>query len=727
MANVFELLDFGNARRTPMIRQSEASECGLACLAMVAGHYGLQADMPTFRRQFGISSRGATLRTIMSLADQLGFSARALRAEINELGKIQAPAILHWNMNHFVVLNRVSLTWRGRRFHINDPARGCLHLSESEFSKSFTGIAIELIKSNKFRPQKVKSSLKISQLWSSINGARGALAGILSLTIILQLISLITPFFLQIGIDTALPANDNQLLSALAFGFGGLAFVSMVTNLLRSVAILNINNALSFQIINNLYRHLVSLPLSWFEKRHTGDVISRFSSTQPIVEFIGQGITSSAIDAMMVIITITMMFIYSTTLSCLALLACVAYVSIKLGSFAAMRGANASAITASARESSAFIETMRGISTVKAFGQEQGRQRTWQTLKASAINASLKLGRITARFDAISGFALAIERIIFVYLAVSLAMKGAFTVGMIFAFQAYKQQFLDAMTRLVDQGIRYWLLDVHLTRIADIALSRPEPVGTRKLRNLPIRGDIELRGVSFRYGAGDPEVLSYVDLHVKAGEMVAFVGPSGGGKTTLLKIMMGLLEPTTGTVLIDGQPLDQLGLHAWRSRIGSVLQDDRLFAGSLAENIAFFESEVDMDRVREACRRAAIIDEVDAMPLGLETLVGDMGSSLSGGQRQRVMLARALYAQPAVLFMDEGTANLDPANETKVVEALRDIHATRLVSAHRPLAIHAASRIFMVREGRLVKVGTSQIDKIQSTPNVVEQGNNILT
>jgi ATP-binding cassette subfamily B protein RaxB len=287
-------------------------------------------------------------------------------------------------------------------------------------------------------------------------------------------------------------------------------------------------------------------------------------------------------------------------------------------------------------------------------------------------------------------------------------MSGAFTIGMIFAFQAYKQQFLDAATRLVDQAINYKLLDVHLNRIADIALAPPEQQGEARSESAaPIRGEIELRNVGFRYGEGEAEVLRGATLKVAAGEMVALVGPSGGGKTTLMKIMMGLMEPSYGQVLIDGRPLGSLGLENWRRRIGSVAQDDLLYAGSLAENIAFFDPEIDMARVVEVAKLAAIHDDIEAMPMRYDSLVGDMGSSLSGGQRQRVLLARALYPGPAVLFIDEGTAHLDPASEAKVLEALAALSITRIVSAHRPAAIERANKIFGVARGAVGPVGPS--------------------
>jgi ATP-binding cassette subfamily B protein RaxB len=300
---------------------------------------------------------------------------------------------------------------------------------------------------------------------------------------------------------------------------------------------------------------------------------------------------------------------------------------------------------------------------------------------------------------------------VFVYLAISMAMEGLFTVGMIFAFQAYKQQFLDAATRLVEQAINFKLLDVHLSRISDIALSRPEGGAEAAAAQSKVSGAIEVRQVGFRYGAGEPEVLRAVSLKVEPGEMVALVGPSGGGKTTLLKIMMGLFEPSYGQVLVDGIPLGTGGLANWRRQIGSVAQDDQLYAGSLAENIAFFDPEIDMERVIEVARMAAVHDEIAAMPMAYETLVGDMGSVLSGGQKQRVLLARALYPDPAVLFMDEGTAHLDPVSERQVMEALDKLPITRIVSAHRPAAIRAANRVWVVANGTIASPPAAPAEK----------------
>jgi len=695
------LLNLRGRPRTPVIQQSEASECGLACLAMVAGFHGFQTDMPALRRRFAISIKGATLKVLMDIAEQIGLGARPLRGEPDDLTQLALPAILHWKLSHFVVLTRIRGGMPGRRrYLIHDPALGARWVEETELSRNFSGIVLELTPTERFRPQVERAPLRISQLWSRMTGLASALRNVLLLSIILQLAALAMPFYLQIAVDTIFPSFDSDLLTMLAVGFGGLVLINMLVGWLRSLILLSAGSALSYQIVSNLNRHLLRLPLQWFEKRHVGDVISRFGSTKPIANLVSQGMVASVIDGLMSILTLVLMFVYSPLLAGIAVAALLLVVALRFGFLGMLKARNVDVVTTAARENSTFIESVRGIAAVKAFGQEVNRQRLWQQHKADAVNAEIKLGRITAGFAAVEQFILGIERVIFVYLAIRLAMSGDFTVGMIFAFQIYKSQFLDAGTKLVEQFISFKLLDVHLGRIADIALSPAEPAGgLGPFQAEPVVGAIELRGVRFRYGAGEPEILRGVNLKVEAGSMVAIVGPSGGGKTTLMKVMMGLLQPSYGQILVDGKPLAALGLDAWRRQIGSVAQDDLLYAGTLAENIAFFDPEISMERVTEVAKIACIHDEIMRMPLQYETLVGDMGSALSGGQQQRILLARAIYHKPRVLFMDEGTANLDAPTEAKIVAALEHLGITRIVIAHRPQAIKSSRRVYLVVDG----------------------------
>lgn len=695
-----DLLDLGGKRRTPYIAQSEGSECALACIAMVAGYHGYKTDLIALRQRYGMSLKGANLKQVIQVAEDIGFNARPLRGEIEDLPHLSLPAILHWNLNHFVVLTKISAGLRGTRYHIHDPARGTLILDRAEISRHFTGVALDLLKSESFKPKIERRQLGITQLWSSMSGFWQTIRQVVLLSLVLQLVVLASPFFLQLSIDTVFPSFDRDLLLMLALGFGGLTIINFMASWLRSLILVTLSNSLSYQVIVNLFRHLVRLPLDWFEKRHVGDIISRFGSTQPISQLLSQGMIAAFIDGVMALLTLTLMFVYSGILGGIAVAALALYVVVRLAFLQALRLKNLDAITTAARESSSFIETVRGIAAIKAFGQEGNRQRLWQKTKADAINAQIKLGRLTAGFDAIGQFVLAIERVLFVYIAIRLALDAKLSVGMVFAFQAYKDQFLGAGMRLVEQAINFKIIQVHLTRISDIALSQIEGDGKQPSNDVPDYGQgIELRNIRFRYGVGEPEILQGINLKIEPGEMIALIGPSGGGKTTLLKILMGLFQPSHGEVLVGGRRLDSFDKHRARQVIGSVAQDDELFAGSLAENIAFFDPEIDMARVEQVASMASILDDINKMPMRFDTMVGDMGSALSGGQKQRVLLARALYSRPQILFIDEGTSHLDPIAEERVLQTLTSLEITIIVVAHRSKSIERANRVVAVMSG----------------------------
>jgi ABC-type multidrug transport system fused ATPase/permease subunit len=481
--------------------------------------------------------------------------------------------------------------------------------------------------------------------------------------------------------------------------------INLLASWLRSLILVTLSNSLAYQVIVNLFRHLMRLPLDYFEKRHVGDTISRFGSTQPISQLISQGMIAAFIDGLMAVLTLALMFVYSALLGGLACAALGLYVALRLAFLQAIKFRNLDVITTMAKENSTFIESVRGIAAIKAFGQEGNRQRLWQKSKADAVNAQVKLGRLTAAFDALGQFVIGAERVVFVYIAITLAFDSVLTVGMIFAFQAYKQQFLDAGMRLTEQAINYQIVKVHLTRIADIALSPTEEGETEKNNEEPdFTRPLTLDRVFYRYGSNEPMVLQGVSLKIEPGEFIAITGPSGGGKTTLMKILMGLFEPSSGGIHLGERPISSYRKGKYRRCIGSVAQGDMLYAGSLAENIAFFDPNIDMERVRTVAEIAHIHTEIAAMPMGYQTLVGDMGSVLSGGQLQRIFLARALYPNPKILMLDESTANLDAENEDKILETMRELSITRIAIAHRPKTAMLADRIFLVKDGSIQEV-----------------------
>lgn len=696
--NIFPA-NFESRKRVRLIRQTEAAECGLAALAMVANWHGHDLDLNNLRQRFGVSSRGINLRQLMQTADAMQLLARPLKMELSGLQALQLPAILHWDMKHFVVIERVEKD----RVYIVDPAGFTRWYDHGELGRHFTGVALELSPAHDFRPTRDKRSLRFRDLWSNATGFRRAILQTIILSIVMQAYILATPFYLRTAVDNALPALDDNLLVTLAFAFAALALIGAGASLLRKFVLLSSGAALSYGVTSNLARRLFRLPISWFEKRMVGDILTRFQSVLPIQKFLIESAPLALIDGVLSVLTLVMMLIIAPALAVITLVGLVAYCFVRLALLRDERQRETEYLKALSEQQGALIETVRGIVPLRLAGREALRHSFWQNRLTDTLGARYLHERVKAWHESAKTLIPAVELVIVVYLAMKSSMAGALSLGTLFAYLAYRQQFVQAGQSLLDEAVNVRLLELHLDQLADIAQGEEDKGFAEPERQDHFEGRITLRNIHFAYAAHEPLVLNGVDLDIAPGEHVAITGPSGGGKTTLAKIMLGLLDPIDGQVLIDGQPLEQYGRRAFRQHVAAVLQDDVLYAGSIADNVAAFE-EVDLDRLNECLKGAAIYDDIQAMPMRHHTLVGDMGSTLSGGQRQRVLLARALYRQPQVLLMDEGTAHLDLAHESLINRAIEKMGLTKIIIAHRPETIAAASRVVRLEHGKLAEI-----------------------
>jgi ATP-binding cassette subfamily B protein RaxB len=694
---IHDLLNFSGRGRLPILRQTEAAECGLACLAMIASYHGHRTDLNTLRRRYPVSLNGVTLRALIQVASQLHLACRPLRFELGHLRQLRLPAIAHWDMNHFVVLKAVT----GRGVVVHDPAAGEKSYPTAEVSKHLTGIALELSPAEGFAQKDERARLPFTTFWVRARGTGHALAQILALSVILEVLVIASPFYLQLAVDEVIVRGDFDLLIVLALGFGLLTAIAVAATALRSFIVVIVQNTLHFEIGGRLFRHLIRLPLTYFEKRHIGDILSRFTSIDPIRNLVAEGLITGIIDGLMAVATLVMLFVYSVGLALVVLVALATYAALRLSLYRLLWQRSEAAIQNKAQENSTFIETVRAIQSLKLFNREDERESQWLNRYADVVNANVRLGRARITFRTLNDAVFGLENIVTVYLAARLALEGALTVGMIFAFMSYKRQFIDKAVLLIEKAIDFRLLDLHLERLADIALSPCERGHDAPLAyTRPVRGRIELRNVSFRYADTEPYVFENINLTVEPGQFLVIMGPSGVGKTTLVKIMLGLLEPTRGAVLIDGVPLTTIGPRAYREHVGAVMQEDQLLSGSIADNICFFDPAFDDQRMIECVRLAGVHDEIMALPMAYNSLVGDMGSSLSGGQKQRVLLARALYRRPKILFLDEGTAHLDVENERHINESLKSLAMTRISVAHRPEMTSGADAILELSRER---------------------------
>jgi ATP-binding cassette subfamily B protein RaxB len=494
----------------------------------------------------------------------------------------------------------------------------------------------------------------------------------------------------------------------IALGFGALVVLQAGIEALRGWALRVFGSLLSFQIVGNLIRHLLRLPAEFFEKRHVGDVFSRVGSVEPIQDAITRGVVATIIDGLMSCVAAVILFFYSTTLALVVIVAVLIDAALALILFPGMRARMEEEILAKAKEQSHLMESIRAATTIKIMGREGEREASWRNLFAEVTNAGVTVGRYQLTLSFFQSVLTGIQTVLVIYLGASMILAGeGFSVGMLIAFLSFRETFTDRAIALINQTVQFRLLRLHLDRLADIVTAEPD-VPNETVPTLQVTGAIKMKNLKFRYGTTDPFILDNACLEIEPGDFVALIGPSGGGKTTLLKLLLGLRRPTSGSIELDGQEPGPALWRAWRNNVGVVAQDDQLLSGSIADNIAFFDPDLNMARVHEAAYSAQVHEIIMRAPMQYLTLVGDMGSTLSGGQRQRILLARALYRRPKILFLDEGTANLDVSTEEVISDLIAHMPITRVVVAHRPALIRRASKVFVVMGGQVTPVDGKQ-------------------
>lgn len=703
MESVSNLLHFSKKNRLPVIFQSEASECGLVCVLMIAAYYGHKIDLATARSQFSVSSKGLNLKGVIDIAQHLHLQARPIRAELAYLQKMNLPAIVHWNLNHFVVLSKITDDYAV----IHDPAKGKVKLKISDFSLSFTGVAVELFPTNDFKRREEVTSLKISDFWSNMTGLKRNIVSIFILSLALQLFAIAAPLLQQVVVDDAISNKDNELLIVLCIGFFLVNCFQQLISYLRSKISLYFTNLLGFQLSANLTRHMLRLPISFFEKRTIGDITTRFSSLGPIESLLTSGLIAIVLDSVMFVVALLMSFLYSAKLTMIVI--CLLFIGfvIDLVVFPYRKSMEEKIIELSAKESTVFLENIRAAKIIKIFGQETCRERIWLNRKADFNNSSIELANFDINFGFFVSFFGIISSVMMLYIGAQMVIKGEFTIGMLFAYQAYSGQFSGRLSALFGHFLSFKMLNLHLTRLSDIAHHEAETntlssAGYTQLPDNKI-STVRFENLSFRYADNEPWVLKDVNVEINDGDMLAFVGPSGQGKSTLLKLLIGLLKPTEGAIYINNIDLTRLDPNEYRKMLGVIMQDDSLLSGTIRENITFFDQQTDEEALTEAAKIACIDGDILKFPMGYNTLVGEMGSALSGGQKQRIYFARAIYRKPNLLMLDEGTANLDVPTEIAIANTIKAYAGIRIVVAHRPALVEIASRVFLVDNTRVIE------------------------
>ena len=693
-------LNLFGARKLPFVAANELNECGLACLASISEYFDGPFSLADIRRMAPDSSRGATLLELRDVAERMGLAARGLRVSLDALSALATPAILHWDMNHFVVLEQV--TRRG--IVIMDPAAGRVTVPWGDVDRSFTGVALETRISAHWRKRSDRAK-KVSAIKFVGSFARWKtdIWMIVALSLLLEILVLVVPMQIRLSVDTALQSGDGRLIWALAAGFGLVVLLQASVSVVRAWAVAVFGTRVGYELKDRFVRSLHRKSPRFFLKHHSADILSRSHSVDMIQHIVTAQLLQALLDLVMSLAIVALLF---ATVPVLAIVV-VLFGAVNLAATGGLRRAamevSRRSLRVAAAADSLFLENARAARAIRLFGKESVRTSVWRNKFVDLTNLTLADGRLMLFSEQAARLATGLGNVALIAIGTHLVLVKSITLGtmlMVFMLSIFLAERIDNCIRYV-MDLRH--VQTHAERIDDVMSDEDGSDGSEAMPPFSVDSghgvSIQLRDVWFRYGETSPWLLKGANITISPGESVAIVGPSGSGKTTLMNLMLGLLEPSKGEVLINGRNLRTIRSPDYSRVIGTVMQDDMLFQGTVAENISFFDSPIDMQRVAEVAQRANISREIEAMPMRYYSLLAEAATDISGGQRQRLFIARALYHQPRVLFLDEATSHLDTESEALVNRAITAMNITRVLIAHRETTIATADRVLALDPG----------------------------
>lgn len=691
-------------RRVPEMRQMTAVECGTACLAMILNYYGYATSISEVQEHCGVGRDGLTALEIVKSARLYGLRVRTVSVTLDDFRYVTLPAIVHWEFNHFLIVERRT----SNAMYVVDPALGRRKLSLEEFDEGFTGVAIMLEPRAQFKQRAAQKVLTPWAYMRSLLSMRTIITQILGASLLLQLLGLGVPVLTEIIIDNILPQKDPNLLTILGLGMLILVLMQGVAIFLRSSLLIYLQTRIDTNMMLNFFEHMLSLPYRFFQLRLNGDLLARMNSNLAIRDLLTNQLISTLLDGSTVIVYFVILLIFSRYIALIALAIGIVQVILLLVTSPPIRRLTQRDLEAQGKTQGYMNEILSGIATLKAAGAEHRAFDRWENLFFDEMNISLRLRYLSSVISAVLGILNLLAPLLLLWVGAMQVIDGKMSIGAMLAFNTLAISFLIPLGSLAGSVQELQVVRAHFSRVADVIGTDPEqdPIAVKTPHRL--KGYIELRHVGFRYDQNAPHILRDIDTKIYPGQKVALIGKTGSGKSTLGKLLVGLIHPTNGSILYDGIPLESLNYQEVRSQFGVVLQESFIFSGSVRENIALNNPDMDMDRIIQACRLAVIDEDIAKMPMGYDTLVSEGGSAFSGGQRQRVALARALAHHPALLLLDEATSALDVVTEQAVEQNLSRLPCTQIIIAHRLSTIRNADVILVLDRGHIVEMGNHQ-------------------
>ena len=693
--------------RFPFLKQHDQSDCGAACLGMICKYYKMPIGLNRLRDMSNVSRYGTSMAALAEAAETIGFVTRGVRTGYEALMRTELPAILHWEGNHFVVLYQINK----KEVKIADPGVGIRKLSRAEFEKGWTNRALLLEYTDQVAENEPSQS-SFKRFFPLIRPYTGILIEVLLASLVLSLFGLASPIFMQTIVDQVLVHHDEDLLNLMLVGMVVIALFQMGTSTLRVYLIGYVSARLSIAMLSRFYRHLLSLSMRFFALRRTGDLTTRFRENATIQRLLTGATVSAVLDFIMLFVYLALMFYYNAELTLVMLIFVPLSVGLTLIYTPILKSFSQRAFLARAEQSSVLIDSLHGIDVVKSEAVERATRWQWEGKFTKEIQIGFQRLKMQMLFGGIGSVINLLSSTVILWYGASLVIAGDLSVGQLMAFNALIGNVMGPIMGLIGIWPQVQEARIALDRLNDVYDTQMEDARQQGqglvLKHL--EGRVVFDAVFFRYGVGsdEPYVLNNIDLILEPGQKVAVVGRSGAGKTTLVKLLPRLFDPSEGRVTLDGMDVRDLDPHWLRRQVGMVMQEPFLFSGTIAENIAIGQTDADMDRLLEVSRLSCVHDFVSDMPLGYETKVGEQGVGLSGGQRQRIAIARALYHDPKILIFDEATNALDTDSE-QAIQANLDMFLddrTALIIAHRLSTVRDADAIVVLDKGHIVEKGT---------------------
>jgi ABC-type bacteriocin/lantibiotic exporter with double-glycine peptidase domain len=687
--------------KVPFVQQLEWTDCGAACMTMVLRYLGRHVTIDEVREAVGGGGRdGTNAAAIAHGAEHFGLRSRGVSIDVEHLKSLPMGSILHWEFNHFIVFERA----RRGGIDVVDPARGRRFIDDKTLRAAFTGVALVFETTDTFE-KRAPGAGRWSWYMRQLVGQRHVLGRVLVMSLLLRVFALGMPLITAVIVDRVVPRGDLNLLAVIAIGLGGLVIFQTISTLVRSHLLLQLRTNLDTRLTLGFVDYLSRLPFDFFQRRSAGDLMMRVNNNSTVREVLTANTLSAMLDGVFVLGYLVLVLRMSPLMGVVVIGLGLAQILVFVFAKNPQRTLLTRSLDAQARSQSYLVEVFAGMSTLKAAAAESRAVERWSNLYVDELNASLDRGRLTAIVDAATNLLTTGSPLAVLVIGALQVVDQSLTLGGMLAVVAIAQGVLTPLNSMVQGALQLQLLGGYMDRIEDVLNQQPEQSGSDAARAPKLTGRVTVQNVSFRYNDRAPFVVRGVSVDVKPGTAVAIVGKSGSGKSTVASLVAGMYRPVEGRILFDGHDMMRLELKSVRRQIGVVFQQPYLFGTSVRANIALTDPTLTLDRVMAAAKLACIHDDIEAMPMGYETVLADGGSSLSGGQRQRLAIARALVHKPSLLILDEATSALDAETERAVMANLAGLSCTRIILAHRLSTIARADLILVMEAGEVVESG----------------------